>query len=353
MNYFQIRSLSNSLMDRLFFYYDRGIMDKFTKDEEEEVKDSQALFEGTQFHLSMETNGESLSKLIYVDDACLDTLTPTEKKFVDTNMEIEDYINIYDNVDTRFLKENLNMIFIDDQKKFDKIKLKIQSKIDEIKEKVKDYLEEIKKYDNTDYIVLNKLDYLSNKKNIIEELVDLYNYTSFFEDKFCPKGTKLREVEVYWEEDGVECKGKIDLVIITDGKVYLYDYKTKDFRISEEKAILKYSMCRRLSYYKKGLEEQLNLDLPVECHILFTDKKYRNVTDITLSKHAIECGQTGGYEKPYLYTKYNIHEEFDPFMKESDISFLISNNIWSGENKEFWKHGWEKGVEIAKKHNVL
>lgn len=100
------------------------------------------------------------------------------------------------------------------------------------------------------------------------------------------------EKEIYWEQDGIACKAKPDMVSTIKGMRFCVDLKTTDSANPEQiqRSLYNYHYYRQAAWYLRGLEA---IGQACEAFLfIFVDKAYPHlVTMCQLDERALEKGR--------------------------------------------------------------
>lgn len=347
-SYYEIERVSNSLLGRVEWCLEVGF-DKFSVGE---VKASPSLFIGSQVHEALETNGESLDKLVVFDESLLEDLTPTEKKFAKmTGDDVVNYCSLYNNKDSRRLEElYLEKEFTDEYYKlYDK---HVQPLVD------KSFKYQLQFLGNEGKTIVNDIDYITNPRKALDTIKLCY-YSIINNEVFQDLITSelfddiedLREQEFYYSINGVKCKSKLDRLIVNHTKKTITHIDYKTYNGSIIKNFKKYNISRQFSLYNQAIKN--NWDYTIEHYCVAVDTDYGKSEVISISSNSIYSGQKGGYYKPEFYDQYNRLDELDVFMIESDRQWLIHNGVWNENKNQYYRYGWEELIQIIITKNLL
>lgn len=341
ISYYEIERVSNSLLGRVEWCLEVGF-DKFSVGE---VKASPSLFIGSQVHEALETNGESLDKLVVFDESLIEDLTPTEKKFA--KMKGDDvlkYCSLYNNKDSRRLNElYLEKEFTDEYYKlYDKY---VQPLVN------KSFKYQLQYLGNDNKVVVNDIDYITNAKNVLDTIKKCY-YSIIENEDFQELTTielfddveDIREKEFYYSINGVKCKSKLDRLIVNHTKKTIIHIDYKTYNGSIVKNFKKYNISRQFSLYDYVISTEW--DYKIHHYCIAVDTDYGKSDVISISYNSICSGKKGGYYKPEFYDQYNIFDELDVFMVESDRQWLIHNGVWNENKNQYYRYGWEELIQI-------
>jgi hypothetical protein len=370
-NYFKNKAISNSLLKRVGFFFQEQMLNRFSFEQEE--KETESMFIGSQVHKAIETNGANIDKLKVLDTRCFtdkdingnSVLTASEIKILKSEFPEKEYFNVYDNVNSRLAQTGWSKETLDAKEA--KAVQKVKDHITDIMFKGSSYLTS-KMGVSSDDLILNEYKLINGEKESFisdpelcrSKIVKSYNaveqsfgHQNLIDRDIFEQCIEHFELEYYTEMFGYKVKGMFDRVIILpeQKRAVLIDYKTYS-NGSIEKSIIKFGYCTQLSWYQQLFEQWLkennHIGYSVEVSVVGISTDSYKVDVVPISIKASQCGRYGGYAKPSLYTLYNEQEEFDPYLSESDVAWLKHNNIWSStKNNQFKKLGWNECFNIG------
>lgn len=374
--YFEADGISNSLLSRVGYFFQQGILDRFNY---ESIDETLSMFIGSQVHKAIETNGSSIEHLKIIDDSCFvekdesgsSLLTSNEIKILKSDNPEEEYFNQYKNKLVTIAKEAWDKPELDDKQL--KAVQNVKEHIKSILSKGASYIDSKASIADSD-ILLNeylvyergKLITISNPKEVLDTIRKSYEavcqsrkHEDLIHRDLFENVVEHFEFEYYSDLDGYAVKGMFDRIILypEQKRAILIDYKTYS-RGSIEKSILNYDYIRQLSWYLKLFEMWLRdngyTGYSVETYIVGISTTYYKVDIVPLSIKSLQAGMYGGYLKPSMYTMYNDQEEFDPYLNDADVEWLRHNNIWSStSNNQFKRLGWRKIFDIGVEYELF
>lgn len=358
VNYFDVPAVSNSLLKRVGFFYQEKNLDRFS---EQEVKESEAMFIGSQVHLAVETKGNSIADLKVLDDSCFkekdeadrNIFSPNLIKVVKSDTPYETYLDLYNDRDVKLVKG-------DDFDKSEKAKQRILDKIELLQTKAASYFTSRLGLQDTD-IVLNDIDYISNPESVKETIISCYNavmqspdYNDLVEYDLFERYDHYHEFAYYSELDGIPTKALIDeLIVLHDRKlIKLIDLKTYGGNTSLEKNMFKYDYCHQLSWYRHWIKEWAIKNgygnYEIEVSVVSVSTSSYKVEVMYIDPTALDTAEVGGYFKPSIYTLYDEYDQFNPYLTQADVEWLRHVNIWKSDRTRFKRLGWREHFEIGK-----
>ena len=336
MTYYKEKRFSASMLSKIEFFIKNEIpFEKFQYDENPTTKSKDL---GSLIHLALETDGKIFDKFITLDESII-KLTSKEKEFYDKGANLSAYFKVYDNKNSRKLKEEYEKIVIDHNEK------EIEEKLSSYKEynDYKELLNKIERYtDSVNQIALKKeegfivLDEFDSKpfefSNKIKEsyftAISNKDYQNLF---LFSKDTEVKvfsELELKYEVFDELMKSKLDKLIInyTDKKIIHIDFKTHSR--SALVNFKSYNTARQLSIYETAIaknKELLNIDdsFSIDHYILFIDIENMQCKLEAIARNTIDAGLNGGFYKTTVYDHYNELDELDVFLTPNQLQHLF------------------------------
>jgi hypothetical protein len=297
-------------------------------------------FVGSQVHLAMETEGESLANITVSDTftAKLSGKEPLVWEKIMAGMEIEPAVrDIYTN--------------------------DISKRIAYFKALYEEYLEEQTNTSEKINISTEKLKwgYLDSEKCddsytlfiIQEAYTKLSQLLADIKLSYQPI-EEYREDEIYWTDEttGLLCKAKPDYWVRCCGDIYTLDNREIltwlfDFKIGSGEIYTKIRdrrYLRQLSYYAEAINQKYGYIVD-KFTILYFNISTLEVEVIDITIDDIKNAQYGGYYTPEFFNQAD-----NMYCDISQLEMLKYNEIWKTPNPAYYIQGWRELLSALALH---
>lgn len=313
-------------------------------------------FIGTQVHLAIETNGESLNNLCVLDNDLLQGLKGNESNVAIADDPIKEYVRLYSNAVTKPMREFIDTPYDDlteiQKSMYNKVKATVKPWVEKAESYISRYQDAIKE----DKIILNDL--VSNPQkvyDIIENSFAAVNNSNDYNFLLTKADEQFKELVVLWDykhDLGVEkFKSMLDWVIIDhkNKEILLVDIKThSDHPDGFSKSYRNHKYYTQLSVYNKALEHFVQdkdyENYKIVPYILHVSTSYFYCKLERVSYTDLFHAEYGGHYR--LFSKYNDLEELCVFMSEDEYNISKSMKLINNSyNKERFYPGFKELLE--------
>ena len=319
-DYFDKVGVSNSYLtyfEQLLLNNNRGHKKKFREH-------SWAAFVGTQVHLAMETDGDSLSKLIVSDEF-------SAKLKGKENIVWEDVIST---VNTP-IEEAVKKVYTND----------VEKRITYFQCLFKEYQEEQQRNAKKVNISTEKLKWglLDNEKvsdeytlKVIEKAYKALSDKIHNIKHSWGHSATYKELEIYWTDKltKLKCKAKPDYLLALPNGMWLFDFKIGVGDIHTKIRDRRY--LRQLSWYSEAVFQEFGVRCTRFTLLYFNiNTEYLEIVEIALND--IEKAKVGGYYTPEFFNQAN-----GMFCTQRQLDFLAYSEIWTTPNEKYKVQGWRE-----------
>lgn len=317
----------------------------FHREETPDTEKSEGLLIGDFVHQAMESRGNSIADLVFIDESRIKKLSSAEAKVLQYDDLTEGYLEVYDNETTRTYEKSI------------KSQAKVKKAIDIIKQKLdhnNKLLEEHK-----DNVILNDYKNIKNATSFKNRVQRCYNsiiHNPDLSELFSQLGDieyNESEYRLEWGYQGYLMKAIVDKFIFSEGRLIVIDYKTYSWDTIYTK-ILSGLFTLQLSMYIDGLRTMLEADgfevKSVEAYVMGVNTRNYESNLVKISEDALNKAKYGGYLKTNIHSKFDGKGGFDPYLNFTQIEALKNNEFWTTTDKnynEFYTFGWQETLDAA------